>query len=79
MEDKYTEYYKSELKIYQFELKKDYNRNGKLLPAGVKITTTQEGIEWFIKNGYGEEEKKKVKKETKTKNKASDKEQEIEL
>ena len=65
--DKYAKYYNSELKIYQFELKKDYKRGEKLLPAGVKIPTTQEGIDWFLDNGYGEEEKKKVKKETKTK------------
>ena len=73
--DKYEKYYNSELKIYQFELKKDYKRGEKLLPAGVKIPTTQEGIEWFLENGYGEEEKKKVKKETKTKKVASEKEQ----
>ena len=73
--DKYAKYYNSELKIYQFELKKDYKRGEKLLPAGVKIPTTQEGIDWFLDNGYGEEEKKKVKKETKTKKDASDKEQ----
>ena len=79
MEDIYASYYNSVSKTYEFELKKDYNRNGKLLPAGVKITTTQEGIEWFLENGYGEPEKKKVKKETKAKNKASDREQEIEL
>ena len=73
--DKYEKYYNSELKIYQFELKKDYKRGEKLLPTGVKIPTTQEGIEWFLENGYGEEEKKKVKKETKTKKVASEKEQ----
>ena len=67
MEDIYASYYNSVSKTYEFELKKDYNRNGKLLPAGVKITTTQEGIEWFLENGYGEPEKIKVKKETKTK------------
>ncbi len=65
--DKYAKYYNSELKIYQFELKKDYKRGEKLLPTGVKIPTTQEGIDWFLENGYGEPEKKKVKKETKTK------------
>ena len=65
--DKYEKYYNSELKIYQFELKKDYKRCEKLLPAGVKIPTTQEGIDWFLNNGYGEPEKIKVKKETKTK------------
>ena len=67
MEDIYASYYNSVSKTYEFELKKDYKRGEKLLPAGVKITTTQEGIEWFLQNGYGEEEKKKVKKETKTK------------
>ena len=75
MEDIYASYYNSVSKTYEFELKKDYNRNGKLLPAGVKITTTQEGIEWFLENGYGEPEKIKVKKETKTKKVASDKKQ----
>jgi len=65
--DKYAKYYNSQLKIYQFELKKDYNRNGKILNAGIKVPTTQEGIEWFLENGYGEPEKIKVKKETKTK------------
>lgn len=72
---KYEKYYNSELKLYLFEIKKDYLRGEKLLPSGTKIPTTQEGIEWFLKNGYGEtEEKKKVKKEMKTK-KASDKKQ----
>ena len=75
MEDIYESYYNSVSKTYEFELKKDYKRGEKLLPAGVKITTTQEGIEWFLQNGYGEEEKKKVKKETKTKKEASEKEQ----
>jgi len=77
MEEKYYEYYNSVSKTYEFELKKEYNRNGKILNSGVKIPTTPEGIEWFLENGYGKEEKKKVKKETKTKNKASDKEQEL--
>jgi len=72
MEDKYEKYFNSESKIYEFELKKDYDRNGKLLKAGIKIPTTQEGIDWFLENGYGEE--KKIKK-----NKASKKKQEIEL
>ena len=72
MEEKYEDYYNSVSKTYEFELKKDYNRNGKILNAGVKVPTTQEGIEWFLANGYGKEEKKKVKKETKTKTKASD-------
>jgi len=73
--DKYEKYYNSELKIYQFELKKDYKRGEKLLPAGVKIPTTPEGIDWFLENGYGDIEKKKEKKETKTKKVASEKEQ----
>jgi hypothetical protein len=72
MENKYEKYFNSESKIYEFELKKDYDRNGKLLKAGIKIPTTQEGIDWFLENGYGEE--KKIKK-----NKASKKKQEIEL
>ena len=67
MEEKYYEYYNSVSKTYEFELKKEYNRNGKILNAGVKIPTTAEGIEWFLDNGYGEPQKKKVKKETKTK------------
>lgn len=72
MEDIYDKYYNSEKKIYEFELKKDYNRNGKLLKAGQKIPTTQEGIDWLLENGYGKEMKtKKIKK-----NKASDMEQE---
>tara|TARA_R100000742_G_C4278052_1_gene100489 strand:+ start:230 stop:484 length:255 start_codon:yes stop_codon:yes gene_type:complete len=67
MAEKYDKYYNSVSKTYEFELKKDYNRNGKILNSGVKIPTTQEGIDWFLENGYGEPEKKKVKKETKTK------------
>jgi hypothetical protein len=67
MEEKYYEYYNSVSKTYEFELKKEYNRNGKILNSGVKIPTTPEGIEWFLDNGYGEPQKKKVKKETKTK------------
>ena len=67
MEEKYVEYYNSISKTYEFELKKDYNRNGKILNTGIKIPTTKEGIEWFIKNGYGDPEKIKVKKEKKTK------------
>jgi len=62
-----------------FELKKDYQRGSKLLPAGTKIPTTKEGYEWFVENGYGDpkKEKKKVKKETKTKKDASDEKQEL--
>ena len=77
MENKYEKYFNSESKIYEFELKKDYDRNGKLLKAGIKIPTTQEGIDWFLENGYGDANfpvKKKIKK-----NKASKKKQEIEL
>ena len=65
----YASYYNSVSKTYEFELKKDYNRNGKLLKAGIKIPTTQEGIEWFLENGYGESVKKTKK------NKAAEKEQ----
>ena len=61
MDKKYEEYYNSDLKTYEFELKKDYNRNGKLLKAGTKIPTTQEGIEWFLTNGFGESVKKTKK------------------
>ena len=73
MEDKYEKYYNSDDKIYEFELKRDYNRNGKILKIGQKIPTTQEGIDWFLKNGYGEESKKK---ENKTKKLVSEKKQE---
>tara|TARA_R110002110_G_scaffold10335_4_gene50755 strand:- start:2723 stop:2911 length:189 start_codon:yes stop_codon:yes gene_type:complete len=59
----------------KFELKKDYNRNGKILTAGMILDVTEEGYEWLEKNGYGKEEKKKVKKETKTKKDASDEKQ----
>ena len=65
----YEKYYNSERKIYEFELKKDFDRNGKILKAGQKIPTTQEGIKWFLDNGYGEEKKTKNTK----KDKASDK------
>ena len=61
MEDIYKKYYNSNKKIYEFELKKDYNRNGKLLKKGQKIPTTQDGIDWFLQNGYGEENKKENK------------------
>ena len=44
MEDIYLKYYNSNKKIFEFELKRDYNRNGKILKAGQKIPTTQEGI-----------------------------------
>ena len=71
MEDIYKKYYNKDSKVLEFELKKDYNRFGKILKAGQKIPTTQEGIDWFLDNGYGDE-KKKTKK-----TKASDKEQEI--
>ncbi len=73
MEDIYLKYYNSNKKIFEFELKRDYNRNGKILKAGQKIPTTQEGIDWFLKNGYGEESKKKENKTKK--NKVSEKEQ----
>ena len=73
MEDIYEKYYNSNKKIYEFELKRNYNRNGKILKAGQKIPTTQEGIDWFLKNGYGEESKKKENKTKK--NKVSEKEQ----
>ena len=69
MEDIYKKYYNKDSKVFEFELKKDYNRNGKILKAGQKIPTTQEGIDWFLNNGYGNE-KKKTKK-----SKASDKKQ----
>lgn len=58
----------------EFELKKDYDRNGKILKAGQVLEVTQEMYDWLSENGYGKEEKK-VKKTQK--NKASDKEQEI--
>ena len=74
MEDIYAKYYNSNKKTFEFELKRDYNRNGKILKAGQKIPTTQEGIDWFLKNGYGEESKKKENKTKK--NKVSEKEQE---
>ena len=73
MEDIYLKYYNSNKKIFEFELKRDYNRNGKILKAVQKIPTTQEGIDWFLKNGYGEESKKKENKTKK--NKVSEKEQ----
>ena len=65
--NKYEKYYNSELKLYLFELKKDYQRGSKLLPAGTKIPTTTNGIDWFLKNGFGETKDIKNKKETKTK------------
>jgi len=67
MEDKYEKYYNSNKKIYEFELKKDYDRNGKILKKGQKIPTTQEGIDWFLDNGYGEENKTKNNKVSKKK------------
>jgi len=66
----------TKLKEMKFELKKDYNRNGKILNAGMILDVTEEKYKWLEENGYGKEEKKKVKKETKTKS-ASDKEQEL--
>ena len=58
----------------EFELKRDYNRNGKLLKAGQVLNVTQELYDWLEANDYGKKENKK-----KTKN-ASDKEaNEIEL
>jgi len=60
----------------KFELKKDYNRNGKILTAGMILDVTEDGYKWLEENGYGKEEKKKEKKETKTKS-ASDKEQKL--
>ena len=67
MEDKYEKYYNSNIKIYEFELKKDYDRNGKILKKGQKIPTTQEVIDWFLDNGYGEENKTKNNKVSKKK------------
>ena len=60
----------------KFELKKDYNRNGKILNAGMILDVTEEKYKWLEENGYGKEEKEKVKKETKTKS-ASNKEQKL--
>ena len=57
----------------KFELKRDYNRNGKILKAGQVLDVTQELHNWLEENDYG----KKTKKKTKT---ASEKEaNEIEL
>lgn len=60
--NKYEKYYNSELKLYLFELKKDYQRGSKLLPVGTKIPTTTDGIDWFLKNGFGEKKTKKAQK-----------------
>ncbi len=59
------------LKIMKFELKRDYNRNGKLLKAGQILEVTQEMYDWLKDNDYGKSEKKTKK--------ASDKKQETEL
>ena len=40
------------------KIKWSNNRNGKLLKKGQKIPTTQDGIDWFLQNGYGDENKK---------------------
>ena len=42
----------------EFELKKDYDRNGKILKAGQVLEVTQEMYDWLSENGYGKEEKK---------------------
>ena len=42
----------------KFELKKDYNRNGKILKAGQTLEVTQEMFDWLEENGYGKKEKK---------------------
>mgnify|MGYP003146632472 FL=1 len=58
----------------EFKLKRDYDRNGKIIKAGQVMDVTQEHYEWLEENGYGKEGKKTKK----TKEKASDKKQEIE-
>ena len=55
----------------KFELKRDYNRNGKILKAGQILEVTQEMYDWLKDNDYGKSEKKTKK--------ASDKKQETEL
>tara|TARA_R110002020_G_C16040158_1_gene753635 strand:+ start:227 stop:403 length:177 start_codon:yes stop_codon:yes gene_type:complete len=57
----------------EFELKRDYNRNGKIIKAGQVMDVTQEHYEWLEENGYGKEQRKKKK----TDEKASDKKQEL--
>jgi len=46
-----------------FKLKKDYNRNGKIIKAGQTLEVTQELFDYLEENGYD----KKVKKEKKKK------------
>ena len=46
----------------KFELKRDYNRNGKILKAGQVLDVTQELYNWLEENDYGKKTKKKTKK-----------------
>ena len=36
-----------------FKLKRDYDRNGKIIKAGQVMDVTQEHYEWLEENGYG--------------------------
>ena len=42
----------------EFKIKKDYNRNGKILKAGQVLQVTEEMWNWLSENGYDKKEKK---------------------
>tara|TARA_R110002049_G_scaffold160973_3_gene325956 strand:- start:964 stop:1134 length:171 start_codon:yes stop_codon:yes gene_type:complete len=52
-----------------FKLKKDYNRNGKILKAGQVLQVTEEMWNWLSENGYDKKEKKSKKKDSKDESK----------
>ena len=52
-----------------FKLKKDYNRNGKILKAGQVLQVTEEMLNWLSENGYDKKEKKSKKKDSKDESK----------
>ena len=52
-----------------FKLKKDYNRNGKILKAGQVLQVTEEMLNWLSENGYDKKEKRSKKKDSKDESK----------